>query len=162
VFRRYTTRTSEKSHVIRISAGGAAACKVCGAPYKTILRYANHPVRFHVLNNTFQNGRWNQTAPAGAGNKRPIHQPNCGHPARHRPNTFQHKVSLVFRQVNGHMRGCSIINPGSYSAIGDAPSENVNSLTVGRSSSCDVVLDYRTVSTVHARVSIEGYVKAQL
>ena len=32
----------------------------------------------------------------------------------------------------------------------------LSSLTIGRSSSCNMILDYRTVSTIHARISFEN------
>ena len=36
------------------------------------------------------------------------------------------------------------------------PTAPPTSLTIGRSSSCNLVLDYRTVSTLHAVLSFEG------
>jgi len=110
--------------VIRTTGNGAPACKICGAAYKTAFR--SNGVKTSLL--------------------------EVDHPGPY--------ISLVV--VTRHDTSPGLFNtkfrlnfgPG-YNATEQqlhedpAPSE----LTIGRSSVCNMVLDYRTVSTVHAKLS---------
>lgn len=118
----YSSSTSSKAHVVRISATGTTACKVCGAPYKTTVRLPDGR-KTHLL----------ESVPDGA------------------------YISLIV--VTRHDTAPTLFNTKfrlSFSRRQEFTQEDVTSLTIGRSSSCDVVLDYRTVSTNHARIYTQG------
>ena len=68
-------------------------------------------------------------------------------------------LSLVV--VTRHDTNSSLFNTKFRLNFGRLPdqaqdvSDNPNELIIGRSSSCNMVLDYRTVSTVHAKITYE-------
>jgi hypothetical protein len=115
--------------VIRTTANGNAACKICGAAYKTVFRDA-------------------------LGNKAHIVEANHQGPyisllvvTRHdtSPSLFNTKFRLNFssdRDVTAMFNSFDQFLQLRY------PLE----MTIGRSSACNMVLDYRTVSTVHAKL----------
>lgn len=113
--------------VIRTTANGAPACKICGVAYKT----------------TFRNN----------GNK--VNLLEVDHPGPY--------ISLVV--VTKHDTSVGLFNtkfrlhfgpgyrPGGGNVIEEDPDMTPSELTIGRSSTCNMVLDYRTVSTIHAKIS---------
>lgn len=112
------------AHVIRTTGNGAPACKICGAAYKTAFR--NNGVRTSLL----------EVDHAGPYISLVV-------VTRHdtSPGLFNTKFRLNF--------GPSVTRPGDPLNQNDIhPSE----LTIGRSNTCHMVLDYRTVSTIHARI----------
>ena len=113
--------------VIRTTGNGAPACKICGAAYKTVFR--NNGVKTSLL--------------------------EVEHPGpyislvvvtRHdtSPGLFNTKFRLHFGP--GYRVG------GEAGQLQDDPELTPSELTIGRSSVCNMVLDYRTVSTVHAKL----------
>ena len=113
--------------VIRTTGNGAPACKICGAAYKTVFR--NNGVKTSLL--------------------------EVEHPGpyislvvvtRHdtSPGLFNTKFRLHFGP--GYRVG------GEAGQLQDDPELSPSELTIGRSSVCNMVLDYRTVSTVHAKL----------
>ena len=118
----YQSALPEQSHVIRTTGSGAPACKICGSPYKTLLRMPD--------------GR-------------------CVSMLRQASSSSY--VSLVV--VTRHDTNPNLFNTRFQLNFGSASDDFdslVTSLTVGRSSSCDMILDYRTVSTNHARIFCSG------
>ena len=116
-----------RSLVIRTTGNGAPACKICGAAYKTVFR--NNGVKTSLL--------------------------EVEHPGpyislvvvtRHdtSPGLFNTKFRLHFGP--GYRVG------GEAGQLQDDPDLSPSELTIGRSSGCNMVLDYRTVSTVHAKL----------
>lgn len=114
--------------VIRTTGNGAPACKICGAAYKTVFR--NNGVKTSLL--------------------------EVEHPGpyislvvvtRHdtSPGLFNTKFRLNFGP--GYRIG------GEPNQLQDDPDLSPTELTIGRSSVCNMVLDYRTVSTMHAKLS---------
>jgi predicted component of type VI protein secretion system len=114
--------------VIRTTGNGAPACKICGAAYKTVFR--NNGVKTSLL--------------------------EVEHPGpyislvvvtRHdtSPGLFNTKFRLNFGP--GYRIG------GEPNQLQDDPDLSPSELTIGRSSVCNMVLDYRTVSTMHAKLS---------
>jgi hypothetical protein len=114
-----------QAQVIRTTGNGAPACKICGAAYKSAFRRAD-------------------------GKKASLLEMDSVGPylslvvvTRHdtNPGLFNTKFRLSFgRQANS------------------APTlteEQANTLVIGRSSSCNMILDYRTVSTVHAQITYQ-------
>mmetsp|Transcript_6359 Transcript_6359/g.10423 ORF Transcript_6359/g.10423 Transcript_6359/m.10423 type:complete len:1182 (-) Transcript_6359:159-3704(-) len=116
-----------RSLVIRTTGSGAPACKICGMAYKTTLTNLDG-VKTNLL--------------------------EADHPGpymslvvvtRHdtSPELFNTKFRLNFGP------GYRI---GSTEEVEQDPELNPSELTIGRSSMCNMVLDYRTVSTVHAKL----------
>lgn len=123
----YSTLSGSQTQVIRTTANGAPACKICGAAYKT----------------TFVNDDGNKSNLLEVDSKGPY-------------------ISLVV--VTKHDANESLFNTKFRLNFG-RPDDNPDlreligfnqSILVGRSSSCNMVLDYRTVSTVHAKLSYEN------
>jgi pSer/pThr/pTyr-binding forkhead associated (FHA) protein len=117
-----------RSLVIRTTGSGAPACKICGMAYKTTMTNLDG-VKTNLL--------------------------EADHPGpymslvvvtRHdtSPELFNTKFRLNFGP------GYRI---GSTTELNtEDPEMNPSELTIGRSSMCNMVLDYRTVSTVHAKL----------
>ena len=118
-----------QSQVIRTTGNGAPACKICGTAYKTAFKRADGK-RANLLE---------------LESSRPY-------------------ISLVV--VTRHDTNSSLFNTKFRLNFGRLPStstdqlqdilDNPNELLIGRSSSCNMVLDYRTVSTVHAKITYEN------
>jgi hypothetical protein len=115
-----------QSQVIRTTGNGAPACKICGSAYKTAFRKAD-------------------------GRKANLLEIESNRPylslivvTRHdtNPGLFNTKFRLNFGRTS------------SNDMLSDLM-DNDNQLLIGRSSSCNMILDYRTVSTVHAQISYE-------
>ena len=117
-----------RSLVIRTTGSGAPACKICGMAYKTTLTNLDG-VKTNLL--------------------------EAEHPGpylslvvvtRHdtSPELFNTKFRLNFGP--GYRIG------STTEEVDDNPEMNPSELTIGRSSMCNMVLDYRTVSTVHAKL----------
>lgn len=116
-----------RSLVIRTTGSGAPACKICGMAYKTTL--------------TNQDGVKTNLLEA----EHPGPYMSLVVVTRHdtSPELFNTKFRLNFGP------GYRI---GSTEEVNDDPEMNPSELTIGRSSMCNMVLDYRTVSTVHAKL----------
>jgi len=104
--------------VIRTTGNGAPACKICGSPYKTLLKLHSGK-RISILQPSHE-GPFISFIVVTKHDSNPV--------------LFNTKFQLNFGGLTDDLEGF------------------VNSLVVGRSSSSDMVLDYRTVSTQHARV----------
>lgn len=118
-----------RSLVIRTTGSGAPACKICGMAYKTTLTNLEG-VKTNLL--------------------------EADHPGpylslvvvtRHdtSPELFNTKFRLNFGP--GYRIG------STTEEVEEDPELVPSELTIGRSSMCNMVLDYRTVSTVHAKLS---------
>jgi len=120
--------TGVQTQVIRTTGNGAPACKICGSAYKTAFRKADG--RKASLLETESTGPYLSLVVVTK------HDTN--------PGLFNTKFRLNF-----HSR-----QEAAQNVFADAQEENV--ITIGRSSSCNMILDYRTVSTIHARISYEA------
>jgi hypothetical protein len=115
-----------QSQVIRTTGNGAPACKICGTAYKTAFKRSDGK-RANLLE----------------------------------LETSRPYLSLVV--VTRHDTNSSLFNTKFRLNFGRLPNsdqihdmmDNPNELLIGRSSSCNMVLDYRTVSTVHAKITYE-------
>jgi pSer/pThr/pTyr-binding forkhead associated (FHA) protein len=114
-----------QSQVIRTTGNGAPACKICGSAYKTAFRKADGR-KANLLE--IESNR-----PYLSLNVVTRHDTN--------PGLFNTKFRLNFGR-------------SSSDVLSDLM-DNENQLLIGRSSSCNMILDYRTVSTVHAQISYE-------
>jgi hypothetical protein len=137
-----------KALVIRTTGNGAPACKICGAAYKTAFR--SNGVKTNLL----------EVPPSSSTSCLPLTLPfpsflQVDHPGpyislvvvtRHdtSPGLFNTKFRLNFGP--GYRVG------GLPNELQDDPALTPAELTIGRSSLCNMVLDYRTVSTVHAKL----------
>ena len=119
-----TSMNSHRAQVIRITGSGAPACKICGGAYKT----------------AFKKTDGTKASLLEFDNKGPYI--SCVVVTRHdtNPGLFNTKFRLNFGR-----------NTSRDTDLSDA-SNDPEPIVVGRSSSCNMVLDYRTVSTVHAKV----------
>eukprot|EP00596_Hydrurales_sp_CCMP1899_P000354 CAMPEP_0119040282 /NCGR_PEP_ID=MMETSP1177-20130426/10155_1 /TAXON_ID=2985 /ORGANISM="Ochromonas sp, Strain CCMP1899" /LENGTH=941 /DNA_ID=CAMNT_0007005183 /DNA_START=421 /DNA_END=3246 /DNA_ORIENTATION=+ len=111
------------ARVIRTTGNGAPACKICGTAYKTAFRKPDG--RTANLLEMETAGPYLSLVVVTR------HDTN--------PGLFNTKFRLNF----GRMANSPAEDPAD---IASQP----NALIIGRSSSCSMVLDYRTVSTVHA------------
>jgi len=117
-----TSMHSHRAQVIRMTGSGAPACKICGGAYKT----------------TFKKQDGTKASMLEFDNDGPYvslvvvtrHDTN--------PGLFNTKFRLNFGRN-------TLRHP-------EQPDSMPEPVLVGRSSTCGMVLDYRTVSTVHARV----------
>eukprot|EP01031_Cornospumella_fuschlensis_P038590 gene38590-46914_t len=122
----YSSAQGSRAQVIRTTGNGAPACKICGTAYKTNFKR--------------QDGR---------------------------------KASILEMENNGPYLSLVVVthhdtNPGlfntkfrlNFGRRANAPphltDEELNTIVVGRSSSCNMILDYRTVSTIHAKITYEN------
>jgi len=117
--------TGVQTQVIRTTGNGAPACKICGTAYKTAFRKPDG--RRASLLETESNGPYLSLVVVTK------HDTN--------PDLFNTKFRLNFN------------SRGPDFTPDNANDDNV--ITIGRSSSCNMILDYRTVSTVHARIAYE-------
>ena len=117
----YANASATQAQVIRTTSNGAAACKICGAAYKSAFKNADGK-RASLL----------ETNPDGP------------------------YISLVV--VTKHDSSPTLFNTkfrlrfGSNS-LSNEDNDRLSTLLIGRSTSCNMILDYRTVSTVHAKLS---------
>ena len=121
-----SSMNSHRAQVIRITGSGAPACKICGGAYKT----------------TFKKTDGTKASLLEIDTKGPYvsvvvvtrHDTN--------PGLFNTKFRLNFGR-----------NAGRFNEEPDPRTDpDPEPVIVGRSSSCNMVLDYRTVSTIHAKV----------
>ncbi|CAM9451318.1 unnamed protein product, partial [Ectocarpus fasciculatus] len=110
--------------VIRTTANGAPACKICGTAYKT----------------TFRDSSGKKANIVEASHTGPFISFMVVTRHENAPQLFNTKFRLNFRGDEG-------------SADADGAPPYPTEMTIGRSSACNMVLDYRTVSTMHARIS---------
>ena len=125
-YRYHSSTHSAHSQVIRTTGSGATACKICGSPYKTVFR--NHEgVKLSLLE-VDTRGPYVSFVVV----------------TRHdtSPGLFNTKFRLNFAS-QGH---------ANHAMNNDHESTEI---TIGRSSACNMVLDYRTVSTTHAKMSLK-------
>lgn len=119
----HSSAQGSRAQVIRTTGNGAPACKICGTAYKTNFRRPDGR-RASILEME-NNGPYLSLVVVTH------HDTN--------PGLFNTKFRLNFgRRANA---------PAHLS------DEELNTIVIGRSSSCAMVLDYRTVSTVHAKIS---------
>jgi len=111
------------SQVIRTTGNGAPACKICGVAYKSAFRRADGKKASLLEVNT--------TGPYISLVVVTKHDTNIG--------LFNTKFRLNF--------GRNANTPVTMSE------EDANSVVIGRSSQCNMILDYRTVSTIHAKIT---------
>lgn len=116
----YANASATHAQVIRTTSNGAAACKICGAAYKSSFKKADGK-RASLLE-TNPNGPYISLVVV------------TKHDSS--PTLFNTKFRLRF--------GSNLANEHD---------ERASTLLIGRSSSCNMILDYRTVSTVHAKLS---------
>jgi len=121
--------TGVQTQVIRTTGNGAPACKICGSAYKTAFRRADG--RKASLLEIESSGPYLSLVVVTK------HDTN--------PGLFNTKFRLNFH---------SIVNNTDGALPFQDPIED-NIITIGRSSSCNMILDYRTVSTIHARITYE-------
>lgn len=121
-----STGNGVHAQVIRTTGNGAPACKICGGAYKTVFRNAE-------------------------GKKVSLLEMNTDGPY----------VTLIV--VTKHDTNASLFNTrfrlNFSSDFANAFDDNPNSpvsINIGRSSSCNMIVDYRTVSTRHARIFYEN------
>jgi hypothetical protein len=116
----YANASAAHAQVIRTTSNGAAACKICGAAYKSAFKKADGK-RASLL----------ETNPDGP------------------------YISLVV--VTKHDSNPTLFNTKFRLSFGSSNNEDIDerasTLLIGRSSTCNMILDYRTVSTVHAKLS---------
>lgn len=112
--------------VVRTAGNGAPACKICGSAYKTTFRDASGK-RLSLL-------EMDNSVPYLSLIVFTKHDTN--------PTLFNTKFRLNFGRSPTRQRA----------DVNNA----LTSLTIGRSSQCEMILDYRTVSTNHARISYEN------
>lgn len=122
----YSSVSGVHAQVIRTTGNGAPACKICGAAYKTTFKRQNG--RTASLLAVENDGPYLSLVVVTK------HDTN--------PGLFNTKFRLNFGEAH------NILNE----SLGNQP----QSLLIGRSSACNMILDYRTVSTVHARLFYEG------
>ncbi len=111
--------------VVRTASNGSLACKICGAAYKTSFRRMSDGKKKDIL-------LTDNVAPYIVLTVVTRHDGN--------PDLYNTRFRINFTT------GWQQVLP-RHSRTG------VESVIIGRSSNCDMVLDYRTVSTTHARVS---------
>lgn len=118
-----------RSLVIRTTGSGAPACKICGMAYKTTLTNLDG-VKTNLLEG-----------------EHPGPYVSLVVVTRHdtSPELFNTKFRLHFGP--GYRVG------SNAEEINVDPEMNPSELTIGRSSMCNMVLDYRTVSTIHAKLA---------
>lgn len=117
---------SNQLQVIRTAGNGAPACKICGGAYKTTFRDASGR-RLSLL-------EMDSSVPYLSLIVVTKHDTN--------PTLFNTKFRLNFGRSQMSRR--------------TEPHNTLTSLTIGRSSQCNMILDYRTVSTNHAKISYEN------
>ena len=111
-------------------------CKICGAAYKT----------------TFRNDLGERTNIVEANHVGPYLSFVVVTRHETSPQLFNTKFRLNF---SSDMCGDSFMLPVPGS---NPPARYPTDMTVGRSSACNMVLDYRTVSTMHAKIMYRGSV----
>lgn len=112
--------------ILLVPGNGAPACKICGTAYKTNFRRPDGK-KTSILEME-NNGPYLSLVVVTH------HDTN--------PGLFNTKFRLNFgRRANA---------PAHLS------DEELNTIVIGRSSSCTMILDYRTVSTIHAKISYAG------
>lgn len=113
------------AQVIRTTGSGAPACKICGTAYKTNFRRADGK-KANILE--FENdGPYLSLVVVTH------HDTN--------PGLFNTKFRLNFG------RRANVAVPANIT------DNDLNTIVIGRSSSCAMILDYRTVSTIHAKIT---------
>lgn len=117
-----TSMHSHRAQVIRMTGSGAPACKICGGAYKTSFKKPDG-TKASML-------EFDSDGPYVCLVVITRHDTN--------PGLFNTKFRLNFGRN-------TLRQP-------DQPDAVPEPVLVGRSSTCGMVLDYRTVSTVHARV----------
>ena len=127
----FSSVSSSHALVIRTTGSGAQSCKICGAAYKS--SFKNHDGRTaNILKSNENEGAFLTLTVVTK------HDSN--------PELFNSKFRMNF---NGDLTGI-------YDTFREIPGIGFpgsgNSLLIGRSSACNMILDYRTVSTVHARI----------
>jgi len=118
--------TGTQTQVIRTTGNGAPACKICGSAYKTTFRRPDGRVANLLEQNN--NGPYLSLVVVTK------HDTN--------PSLFNTKFRLNFGESARHPDMPPFLNDDDY-----------NTITIGRSSSCNMILDYRTVSTIHAKIT---------
>lgn len=124
----HSSNSGPQSRVIRTTGTGAPACKICGVAYRTTIRKPDGK-KGSIL-------EVDSTGPHLSLVVVTRHDTN--------PGLFNTKFRMNF---------------GNHGDVLDAVREingTNNCLLVGRSSSCHMVLDYRTVSTVHASITYDN------
>jgi len=119
------------AQVIRTTGTGAPACKICGTAYKTTFKSPLKNGRKANLLEIDSNGPYISLVVVTR------HDTN--------PGLFNTKFRLNFGRRNAG-------TDAATADLADAP----DAIMVGRSSSCNMILDYRTVSTVHAKLFYEN------
>jgi pSer/pThr/pTyr-binding forkhead associated (FHA) protein len=125
-----STVCGEQAQVVRVTGSGALCCKICGGAYKMRIRGKD-------------------------GGYINLLEPDDNTPSLGLLVVTQHinRTDLfgsTFRLNFGRTALSDMVQEGA----GTSPHASTT-LSIGRSSNCNVVLDYRTVSTVHAYVSYE-------
>jgi len=115
-----------RAQVIRTTGNGAPACKICGVAYKTAFR--NTDGKKVSLLETDSSGPYLSMVVVTK------HDTS--------PSLFNTKFRLNFGVLNQDTANLNTDPPGT--------------MTVGRSSACNMILDYRTVSTVHAKLFFQN------
>jgi hypothetical protein len=123
----HSSALGSHAQVIRTTGNGAPACKICGAAYKTNFRRADG--RKTSILEMENNGPYLSLVVVTH------HDTN--------PGLFNTKFRLNF---------------GRHDAVNNSNNnveevQDANTIVIGRSSSCTMILDYRTVSTVHAKIT---------
>jgi len=134
-----STLNGQQAQVIRTTGSGSPACKICGGAYKTGFRKASGKVS-SIL-------EIDKPGPYLCLVVVTKHDTN--------PGLFNTKFRLNFQSAADH-QASFFNNPDDMS---------YNSIVIGRSSVCNMVLDYRTVSTIHAKITYEDgkfYLKDRL
>eukprot|EP00597_Dinobryon_sp_UTEXLB2267_P007673 CAMPEP_0170085114 /NCGR_PEP_ID=MMETSP0019_2-20121128/20090_1 /TAXON_ID=98059 /ORGANISM="Dinobryon sp., Strain UTEXLB2267" /LENGTH=795 /DNA_ID=CAMNT_0010301437 /DNA_START=383 /DNA_END=2770 /DNA_ORIENTATION=+ len=119
----HSSMSGAQTQVIRTTGNGAPACKICGAAYKTTFRRSDG--KKASLLEMESNGPYLSLVVVTR------HDTN--------PGLFNTKFRLNFGRS---------ANPNNSTQT----EEEANSIIIGRSSTCNMILDYRTVSTVHAKI----------
>eukprot|EP01039_Chlorochromonas_danica_P000831 gene831-904_t len=118
----HSSAHGSRAQVIRTTGNGAPACKICGTAYKTNFRRPDGK-KTSILEME-NNGPYLSLVVVTH------HDTN--------PGLFNTKFRLNFgRRAN---------------APPHLTDEELNTIIIGRSSSCAMILDYRTVSTIHAKI----------
>jgi len=124
-----STGNGVHAQVIRTTGNGAPACKICGAAYKTLFRNAEGK-KVSLL-------EMNSRGPYITLIVVTKHDTN--------PSLFNTRFRLNFSS--------DLADPES---VDNEMGASTVAISIGRSSSCNMVVDYRTVSTRHAKIFFEN------
>ena len=122
-----STGNGVHAQVIRTTGNGAPACKICGAAYKTVFRNAE-------------------------GKKVSLLEMNTDGPYITLIVVTKHDTNAALFNTRFRLNFSSDFANGFDETGLNAPV----SISIGRSSSCSMIVDYRTVSTRHARIFYEN------